>query len=236
MYDFEKKYGDYTTGTEAYEAMEKYRRDYLGLDEKDDYLLTPYGEDSATETGKFNTRLTEAMQPTGGGGDTLRTVYSQTIPEVEPIGTKTTTKVEFGGTAPVMGQLPELKISPYSEKRVEALTQRYAAPKISQLRQAVQQMTSQAYENPNVKKMALRQALAGLGTGIAEVTAGARREAGAEYARRRAEEVRAAELEYQTQYQKMIAEYNAALQEYFADVQKTTEKELIYPEETGGIS
>lgn len=68
---------------------------------------------------------------------------------------------------------PSLNIPAYDYKKVEALGQRFAAPGIRNLRNAVQQTQQGYYENPNVKSQTLRDALAGYGQGLEDVVAGA---------------------------------------------------------------
>jgi len=67
----------------------------------------------------------------------------------------------------------QLEIPEYDNQRVEALAQRAAAPGIRKLRDQVQQVQGANPENPNVKAMNLRQALAGYGSGLETVMGGA---------------------------------------------------------------
>ena len=67
----------------------------------------------------------------------------------------------------------QLEIPVYDQGRVEALAQRAAAPGIRKLRDQVQQVQGANPENPNVKAMNLRQALAGYGSGLETVMGGA---------------------------------------------------------------
>lgn len=66
-------------------------------------------------------------------------------------------------------------IPPYDTNRVESLAQRFAAPGIRQLRSAMQDTQQGYYENPNVKRMTLRDALSGYGQGLESTMAGALR-------------------------------------------------------------
>lgn len=54
----------------------------------------------------------------------------------------------------------------YDENKVRAITQEQAAPVIRGLRSAIQRVSSQRTDNPNVRKMTLREALAGYGQGL----------------------------------------------------------------------
>ena len=83
--------------------------------------------------------------------------------------------------APVMGPEPVLEVPEYDEKKVSALTQKRAAPGVRRLREATRSAMTETYDNPNVKKMTVRDALAGYGTGLENVMAGAGTTARAEY-------------------------------------------------------
>jgi hypothetical protein len=69
----------------------------------------------------------------------------------------------------------------YDEKRISALSQRFQAPGVRRLRREVRSATGGAYDNPNVKRMVLRDALAGYGQGLESVTAGAYKSALGQY-------------------------------------------------------
>lgn len=120
--------------------------------------------------------------------------------------------------------------------RLEYLTQQAAAPGLRGLRSQVQRAMGQRYENPNLRRMTLREALAGYGRGLSEVMGGARREGLGQYEAEYAPQVQAAQMAYQTevgrkqqewqtqrqaqmtaweaQRQAQMAEYEAALKEY----------------------
>jgi hypothetical protein len=56
--------------------------------------------------------------------------------------------------------------------QVNSLAQRIAAPSIRSLRTAVQDVQQGVYDNPNVKAMTVRQALAGYGQGLESAVGG----------------------------------------------------------------
>ena len=87
----------------------------------------------------------------------------------------------FGGEGMPMGPAPELNLPEYDEDKVSTLTQKRAAPGIRRLREATRSAMSETYDNPNVKKMTVKDALAGYGTGLENVMAGAGRTATQEY-------------------------------------------------------
>ena len=72
------------------------------------------------------------------------------------------------GTTTTTPGLPE-----YDMSKVESLAQRAAAPGVRSLRSAMQETQQGYYANPNVKRMTLRDALAGYGQGLENVMGGA---------------------------------------------------------------
>lgn len=86
-----------------------------------------------------------------------------------------------GGAAPTMGEAPELNLPEYDERKVSALTQKKSASGVRRLRETTQRAMDQSYDNPNVKKMTVRDALAGYGTGLESVMSGASNAAAQQY-------------------------------------------------------
>ena len=82
---------------------------------------------------------------------------------------------------PGAGEPPVLNLPEYDEKKVSALTQKRAAPGVRRLREATRGAMTETYDNPNVKRMTVRDALSGYGTGLENVMAGAGRSAAQEY-------------------------------------------------------
>ena len=87
----------------------------------------------------------------------------------------------MGGGPGGPGEVPELNLPEYDDRKVSALQHKRAAPNIRKLRNVTQQALSTTHENPNVQKMTVRDALAGYGTGLENVMAGAHSEATREY-------------------------------------------------------
>jgi len=112
-----------------------------------------------------------------------------------------------GGGAPVMGAAPELNLPEYDEDKVSSLTQKRAAPAIRKLRETTQRATSANYDNPNVKKMTVREALAGYGTGLEGVVAGAGRAASIEYGDQYAASVNAEMAKYRSAVNRQSREF-----------------------------
>ncbi len=149
----------------------------------------------------------------GGGGSFSMPGASRTV-NPNLLGQRQVSTWTPVGPAPELGPAPEMNIPEYSEKKVRKLTQKLAAPKIRKLRQAVQIAAGQRYDNPNVKRMTLREALQGYGTGLESAISGSHRGAVAEYGQQRAEQMAKAQAEYQAAVNARMAKYQAAWQKY----------------------
>jgi hypothetical protein len=117
------------------------------------------------------------------------------------------------GLVPPGSEGAELKIPAYDEQKVEGLAQRVAAPGIRKLRDQVQQVQGGVYENPNVKAMTLRDALAGYGTGLENVMGGAFNTASGIYGQEYQPQVAAATTNYQGNLQRELQANSIASQE-----------------------
>ena len=104
-----------------------------------------------------------------------------------------------GGVAPIPYTPPgatPYNLPAYDTGKVEGLAQRFAAPGIRNLRSAVQGVQQGSYENPNVKRMTLRDSLAGYGQGLESVMAGALKEGAGIYGQQYGAEVNKAGAEF----------------------------------------
>jgi len=117
-------------------------------------------------------------------------------------------------TAPTMGPMPEFKLPTWDESKIASKTQRAAGPGLRELRKGMQEAQGRYYENPNVRRMTLRDAMAGYGMGLEKVMGGARREATAEYAAEYGPQVAKAQAEYGGQVQSTLSQYQNAWKEY----------------------
>ena len=135
----------------------------------------------------------------GGGGGGGRSRGST--------GSTTTSQTIRKGAAPELPELPTYKAPQVDKRKIRALTQKLAGPGVRTLRQTMQQAMGRTYENPNVRKLTLREALKGYGTGLEKVMAGAGREARSEHM---------AELDLQRQQEMMNfqAQTKAAMASY----------------------
>ena len=119
-------------------------------------------------------------------------------------------------TPPAMGPMPTFNLPVRDEARIGSLAQKAAGPGLRELRKGMREAQGRYYENPNVRRMTLRDAMAGYGMGLEKVMGGARREARAEYEGEYAGQMTKAQLEYQGQAQQVMSQYQNAWREYLA--------------------
>lgn len=86
----------------------------------------------------------------------------------------------------------------YSDSEVAKLRQRHAGPNIRRLRDVTLQSIGQNFENPNVRRTTVRQALQGYGSGLGQILASAQGSAVSQYGQK-----------YQTKYNEAAANFNA---------------------------
>jgi hypothetical protein len=132
------------------------------------------------------------------------------------------------------------------EGRVRSLTQKWAAPGLRNLRQQVGKAMGANYTNPNVKRMTLREALAGYGQGIENVMAGAGRSALGEYSQEFAAKEReaianfggaekSAMANYQGKLAGVMAAYQNQYKDYFAQTYGTGSGTAKKATPSGGV-
>lgn len=124
-----------------------------------------YADARVAEEREYNA-MVERLNP---APTTLRTTLAKPTLSPGPLPhssyTESTGVEVLGGTTT---GLPK-----YDMGKVESLAQRAAAPGVRSLRSAMQETQQGYYANPNVKRMTLRDALAGYGQGLENVMGGA---------------------------------------------------------------
>lgn len=171
----------------------------------------------------------------GGSGSSTAT-RQPTVPQnYAPMSLKLPTYKAPVYEEAVMGEMPTFTAPEYDESAIAKKTQKYAAPGVRKLRTAAQESMAKNFDNPNVKSMTLKSALAGYGEGLESVMAGAGRQASAEYAQEYAYKYKESGMNYQTavqavrdkyvgqttaKNQKFAAELNAVNTVYQAEIQK----------------
>jgi len=125
-------------------------------------------------------------------------------------------------TPPPIPDYPALNIPEWDTGKVKTKTQAAAAPGLRRLRGEVRKAQMASYDNPNVKRMTLRDALAGYGEGIENVLAGARRQAISEYEAEYAPQVSKAQAEWQANISRINNNFQAAWRDYMNRVAQQT--------------
>jgi len=155
------------------------------------------GAQQAPSDGRFTNVKTDRFNALLGRGGSSR----------GPTGSTTTTRTVRKGDAPELPDMPTFKAPKVNKRAIRAMTQKLAAPGVRTLRQTMQQAMGKNYENPNVRKLTLREALQGYGTGLEKVMGGAGREA-------RSEHMAELDLQRQEEMANFQAQTNAAMQTY----------------------
>jgi hypothetical protein len=118
-------------------------------------------------------------------------------------------------------------LSPFSAPtrdtaRVEELTKQKSASGLRAMRSAIQKAMGQTYRNANVKRMSLREALAGYGQGIESVMSGAQSQAGSEYQKEYEQQYDVGLKNWQADYNAKFQDWNNKIQNYFKGYGSTT--------------
>jgi hypothetical protein len=99
----------------------------------------------------------------------------------------------------------------YNEGEVKSRARKMAAPGLSQLNMKVQSAMSRYYENPNVRRMVLRDTLAGYGIGVSNIMAKAQQSAQSEYG-----------AEHERLYSEAMNSYNVLMAQYVQQGNRVT--------------
>lgn len=193
-----------------------------------DVVLPSGGSYSGSYTGKslsnfgISTNLNPigGIQQTGKASSGLKTGGAATGSS-KPYATVTTQSKVL----PAGAQWPTFAGPVYDEREVRKRAQRLAAPGLSQINMKMQQAMSRYYENPNVRRMVLRDTLAGYGVGVAQIMGQAQTGAQAEYS-----------ADYGRQYSEAMNAYNMAMSKLstqMTSVQTTTSYETPQSYEKG---
>ena len=127
-----------------------------------------------------------------------------------------------------MGEIPEFEAPEWDEGEISRIRQVRAAPGVRRLRGAVQQAMGGVYESPQIKRMTLRQALAGYGMGLESVMSGAGREARGEYGEEYGREYAGEQMEWQANVQRISQMYSGAMQAWARGGKQVSTQEIQY--------
>ncbi len=145
---------------------------------------------------------------------------------------RTVTTVNFTRPAPQAPTLPTLEMPKVNEKVVRSLAQKAAAPGVRSLREAIQTVAGQQSDNPNVRRMTLREALQGYGAGLERVMGGAQQQARTQHMQDIEQQGRETMANYQTSVNAAMDTYNKAFQEYMSSAEKISTTEAAESPET----
>lgn len=193
------------------------------------YVKAKPEEDAPIEEQPVLPKVSRARPISGSfGGRTAEDarIVERTSPEI--VGKKTTVTWEPPEMDVPGLDLPDFDAPEYDRRRVRQLTQEQAAPQIRKLRDTVQQAMASSYENPNVRAMTLRDALAGYGLGLEGALSGAQDRAMKEYATEYEGEYEEATRQHATDVQEEMAEFEAAWNDYLKGYSQTTSTENMY--------
>lgn len=123
-------------------------------------------------------------------------------------GTQTLSTRPVAPALPTLN-LPSFKMPEYDEAAVRTERQKVAAPYLRTLRQNVQKVMAQSFENPNVKRMTLRDALGGYGTALESVMGRAEAEGRRAYGEKYSKQAEEAKTNYATEVARANAQWQA---------------------------
>lgn len=118
------------------------------------------------------------------------------------------------GNMPAMPEMPTFAAPTRDEGRINTLTKQKSAAGLRAMRAQIQKAMGQGYRNPNVKRMTLRDALAGYGQGIENVMSGAQSEAENAYNKEYNTQYDTAAKNWQANYNTKLQDWNNKIKEY----------------------
>jgi len=157
-----------------------------------------------------NWQTNQSQGGNGGGGGSRK-----------PMGSTSESSVTFEGEAPKAPKVAKLELPKFDKRAVRALTQKHAAPAMRKLSEGLQTALNVQSDNPNVRRMTLREALQGYGTGLEQAMSGAGTQARQEHQQELEQTGREAQMNWQAQNQAAMQAYNNAFQKYLASATRT---------------
>jgi len=195
--------------------------------------MSPWGATAAASkaSGLANPKstTTKAASSSSSAKAAPKASYAQLQPlKTGGYSVSTTETIAPSGPSPTYGEIPDFLTPEWNEREINRMAQQKAAPGVRKLRTAIQQAQSRTYENPNVGRMTLRDALAGYGLGLEGVMAGAQSSALGEYGRKYQTQYEGAAAKYSADRQAQAAVFNAAWQNYLKQYTTKTSQEEHY--------
>lgn len=137
--------------------------------------------------------------------------------------TNQTTKLRFNEPMPETPDLPTLELAKPDKRKIRSLTQQIAAPSIRKLQEGLQTGMNTKSDNPNVRRMTLREALQGYGTGLESAMSGAGGQARSEHQQELNQQNAEAQANWQAKTQSLMTAYQNAFSRYMQSAERITE-------------
>jgi hypothetical protein len=207
----------------------------------DGYEVNQYGMDSDRKQGYGGTSsLDQARndayaslgQKAPQQGGTYRAVGGGAGSTNSSKSSRTVSRVEYSGEMPTYQGVAPVEFAKVDPRKLKALQQKAAAPGIRALNEKLQGAMNISSDNPNVRRMTLREALQGYGSGLENTMAGAGAQARSEHQQELNIVNQEKQMNFQAQNQAAMAAYQAAIAKYMASATRITETES--GEGTGG--
>ena len=194
--------------TPGYDRME-YHTTGLPSDPVDNSWLKDYTFGSSSDMDEYNksvgkdTRIGVMPTKSGGTGGGFEPRRKTTMP-IMPMMPPPSAPEPSTFTAPERD--PE---------RIKLLTQQKSAGGMRAMRAQIAKAMGQSYRNPNIKRITLRDALAGYGQGIENVMGGAQTQAESAYEREYSTKYETAGKNWQAQNQAKMMDWQAKINNYY---------------------
>lgn len=143
-------------------------------------------------------------------------------------------RLRFTEDAPNLPDLPTLAMPKIDKRKIRALTQQIAAPSLRRLNEQVQGAMNIHSDNPNVRRMTLREALMGYGSGLESAMAGAGGQARQEHQQELNMLAQEAQQNWQARTQALMSQYQNAFQKYLASAERETQQITSKSDDSGG--
>jgi hypothetical protein len=180
-----------------------------------------YGSPSDVQRSSGGSRTASRSGGGGGGG-----------------GSKSSTTVQrlrFTEDAPGLPDLPVLEMPKVDKRKIRALTQQIAAPSVRKLQEGLQGSLNVHTDNPNVRRMTIREALQGYGTGLEGAMAGAGSQARQEHQQELNLLGQEAHANFKAKYESVMADYQNRFRKYMESAEKVTQTDSSEMGASGGV-
>lgn len=148
------------------------------------YSAANYPKSNVSWATPYNKATTQSGIKTGGSGISTTKAAGQSVNISKTVLPKNVALPTFAGPT-------------WDEKEIKKRSRRIAAPGLRALDMKLQQAMSRYYENPNVRRMVLRDTLQGYGIGVSNILAQATQAGSAQYAQ-----------DYSRQYSEAVNTFN----------------------------